>query len=105
MNLSKYSLLLGLIIVMFFVSLIGAHFGFTVNGVPLGGLALNHSSGILGMLDMLWAALEFLFCMATFTIDGVPAILCGVFTIMTIMTGYMLLELLISLVGGAGTPA
>lgn len=72
---SKYALLAFILVVMFTMSIFGAHFGWTVEGVPKGG-------GIGATPSFLWD-------MVTFRIDNMPIIINAVFDIVIILLVFM----------------
>jgi hypothetical protein len=94
MNLSKYNLLLGLLIVMFAVGGVGGHFGYSVNGVPQGGVIGGSSPGILGVVDWIWSSIGFLFSMVTFRVDNMPSFVSAIFVIMSIMVVVLIVSLI-----------
>lgn len=72
---SKYAVLTLILVVMGAVSIFGAHFGWTVNGVPnVGGIG---------------ATPAFLYDMVFFRIDGMPVFITAVFDIVIIMVVFM----------------
>lgn len=94
MHLTKYSVLLGLLIVQCFSGLIGGHFGYTVNGVPQGGAVSAVAPGILGVVEWVWDSMIFMFHMVTFQVDGMPAFVNIIFIIMSIMTVFLIVSLI-----------
>jgi len=94
MSLSKYSLLLGLLIVISFSGLIGSHFGYTVNGVPQGAGISETAPGILGVVEWVWDSMVFMFNMVVFRVDGVPAFVGVIFIVMSIMTVFLIISLI-----------
>jgi hypothetical protein len=86
MHLTKYAVLLGLLIIIVTVAQFGAHFGYTVNGVPQAGAVPGESSWYDGIV--------FMFTMVTFGIDGVPGFLSAIFLIMNIMVLYLIISLI-----------
>jgi hypothetical protein len=94
MHLSKYALLLGLLITIFFTGLMGGHFGYTVNGVPQSGNLSASEPGILGVLSWSWEGIKFMFSMVTFRVDGMPAFVSVIFVIMSIMTIFLIVSLI-----------
>lgn len=99
---TKYSLLLLLVIVMVVAGLFGGHFGYEVDGVPQGGgeyaeLDLgwwSWAEGIIGVVMWVWDAVVFLFNMATFQIDGMPVFISAIFVVMSIMTMMLIVSLI-----------
>lgn len=75
MSWSKYSLLAVILVVMSTMSILGSHFGWTVDGVPHGG--------------SIGSAPAFLWDMASFRIDNMPVFLTAVFDIVVILIIYM----------------
>ena len=75
MTWTKYGLLAFILVLMFTISIFGAHFGWTVDGVPKGG-------GIGATPAFLWD-------MVTFSIDDMPVVINTVFDIVVILLIYM----------------
>lgn len=71
MHWTKYALLTLILVVMGAVSMFGAHFGWTVDGIP-------HAGGI-------GATPAFLGDMLSFRIDGMPVYVSGIFDIILIL--------------------
>lgn len=95
MNLSKYGLLIGLLIVMLTVGAFGNHFGYEVNGVPQGSsLTQGANPGLLGILDFAWDSIVFMFNMTTFQVDGVPAWVGMIFLIMGLAVVFLIVEII-----------
>jgi hypothetical protein len=95
MNLSKYSLLIGLLIIMLTVGLMGNHFGYEVNGVPQGAaLTQGGNPGLLGILDFAWDSIVFMFNMTTFQVDGVPVWVGAIFLIMGLMVVFLIVNII-----------
>jgi len=66
---------------MLVVSMFGAHFGYTVDGVPQGG---GDFSIIKGM--------SYFYDMTTFSIDGAPAELSAVFLLITLLSVFIIVS-------------
>lgn len=95
---TKYAVLAGLVIVALVVGIFGAHFGYTVQGVPRGSdrAVPEDEPGIITALVYAFDCVGFLVLMIFFQVDGVPVWLSSVFLFMGLMT----LVLLASLVRG-----
>jgi len=93
MALSKYSLLLGLLIVMVVTGLFGSHFGYTVNGVPQGGVLMEEAPGVLGIFSWVWSGITFMFQMVTFRVDGMPIFIGVIFGVMSVMVVFLIVSL------------
>jgi len=91
---TKYNVLLGLLCVIFTVSAFGGHFGYTVNGVPQGGMVEQTSPGALGVVDWIFDSIGFFFSMVAFRVDGVPAFINAIFVIMSIMVVVLIVSLI-----------
>jgi len=95
MNLSKYSLLIGLLIIMLTVGLMGNHFGYEVDGVPQGAaLTQGGTPGLLGIVDFVWDSIVFMFNMTTFQVDGVPVWVGAIFLIMGLMVVFLIVNII-----------
>lgn len=93
---NKYAVLAGLAIVILVVGLFGAHFGYTVNGVPQGAELGEGQPGFLGALEYAFAGIAFLVSMAAFRVDGMPVWISSIFIFMAMMA----IMLIASLVRG-----
>jgi hypothetical protein len=92
---SKYDLLLGLVITMVTTSLFGGHFGYEVNGVPqASAMAHEASPGLLGILDFAWDSTLFMFNMTTFQVDGMPIFISAIFLVMGIAVVWLIVNLI-----------
>jgi hypothetical protein len=103
MNVTKYGLLIGLLIIMVVVGLFGGHFGYTVHGVPQGGQVyeepdiggwLSWVEPILGIVSWVWDGITFMWDMVTFQIDGMPVFISSVFLIMSLLSVFLILSLI-----------
>lgn len=92
----KYAVLAGLIITILVTGLFGAHFGYSIDGVPQRQDAIDDNPGIIGVVEYVFDSLGFLFSMVTFQIDGMPTWISAVFIFMSLMA----LTLVISFVRG-----
>lgn len=90
---NKYAVLAGLVIVILVTGLMGAHFGYTVNGVPQGAEVQEGEPGILGALEYAFASIGFLVSMVAFRIDGMPVWISSIFIFMGIMSIMILASL------------
>jgi len=105
-NISKYGLLLGLLIIMVVASIFGGHFGYSVSGVPHGWEAAQAGSSWWGNVLEFWGfgavmdvvaftleSINFMFNMALFRIDNMPAFISVIFLVMSLMTAYLIVNL------------
>ena len=99
MGWSKLGVLALLLVIIFTVSVFCGHFGYSVDGVPQGGI-VEGKPGLLGAVQWGWDALVFLFNMMSFQIDGVPELIGIVFIIMSLLSAFILVT--IFLPGGSG---
>lgn len=99
MGWTKLAVLTLFLIVIFTVSVIGGHFGYTVDGVPQGG-AIESEPGFLGAISWAWNGLGFFYNMVAFNIDGVPTEISVIFLIMSLITIYMIVSTFLP--GGSG---
>jgi len=96
---SKYDVLIGLVIVMITTGLFGNHFGYEVNGVPQGAaMTQGATPGLLGILDFAWDSIVFMFNMTTFQVDGMPVFMGAIFLVM----GLSVVWLVVNLIRGSG---
>lgn len=94
MQLTRYAVLLALVIIIVTTGLVGGHFGYTVHGVPQGGGVLQGSNpGIVGFFDWVWDSIVFLFNMTTFQVDGMPVFISAVFLVMSVMMFFLIISL------------
>lgn len=93
---NKYGVLAGLIIVILVTGLFGAHFGYTVDGVPQSAEVGEGEPGILGALAFAFSSITFLVSMVAFRVDGMPIWISSIFIFM----GMMSVMLVASLVRG-----
>lgn len=93
---TKYAVLAGLAIIILVTGLFGAHFGYTVNGVPQGAEIQEGEPGILGALQYAFASIAFLVSMVAFRVDGMPIWISSIFIFM----GMMSIMLIASLIRG-----
>lgn len=94
---TKYDVLIMLLVVILVSSIIGGQLGYTVNGVPQG--ASDYISEeennpwipdfIEGFTDAIGATVGFVWHMITFGIDGVPFWVSMVFLAMNLLTLYL----------------
>jgi len=90
---TKYDVLLGLLIIQLTSGLVGNHFGYAVNSVPQGATAATANPGLLGIVDYLWDSGVFLFNMTTFRVDGMPVFVSAIFTIMAILVVFIIINI------------
>lgn len=93
---NKYGVLAALVIVILVTGLMGAHFGYTVDGVPQGVEASDEEPGLLGGITYAFSSIGFLFSMVAFRIDGMPIWISTIFIFMGIMS----ITLIVSLIRG-----
>lgn len=93
MSITSYGLLLLLLVVMATVGGIGGYAGYTVSGVPQGGAMSESTPGILGVIEWVWDSIAFLFNMATFQVDNMPAVINVIFVVMSLMTVFLIVKL------------
>ena len=93
---NKYAVLGALVVVILVVGIFGAHFGYSVDGVPVRQDAPDEAPGILAVVDYVFGMLAFLFSMITFQVDGMPIWVASIFIFMSLMA----LTLTISLIRG-----
>jgi len=89
---NKYSLIVGFLVVMGVVGAFGASAGWTVNGVPMGH-TISGSPTVWGALAWVFSALQFMFQMMTFQVDGMPFWIVLVFYFMSMTVAYVLINL------------
>ena len=107
MNISKYGLLFFLLVVIVTVSIFGGYFGYEVSGVPKGFEVQARQPGWWTNVIEFWglggvgdtvaftmAAIGFLFCMATFQVDNMPVFISMVFVIMSLLTGFLIVNVI-----------
>jgi hypothetical protein len=94
MNLSKYGLLAGMLCVMIFSSLVGGHFGYTVNGVPQTADLSLATPGFLGVVEWVWDSIVFMFNMVTFRVDGMPVFVSAIFVVMSVLVVFLIVSLI-----------
>ena len=99
MSWTRLSVTTMFLVIILVVSVFGGHFGYSVNGVPQGGL-VEGQPGILGALSWGWNAIGFYFSMMTFQIDNVPVEVNIVFLVINIITLLMIVSLFLP--GGGG---
>lgn len=107
MHVTKYGLLMFLLVVMMTVSIFGGYFGYTVRGVPQGvsverseptwwenSLEFVGLGALVGVMSFTWNAIGFLFNMATFQIDNMPVFISVIFLIMSILVVAIIVSLI-----------
>lgn len=99
MSWSKLGVLMLFICIIFTVAIFGAHFGYTVNGVPKGG-DIEGKPGILGAIEWGWNAIGFLWDMMTFQVDDCPDIMGYIFAAISLICLFIIVS--IFLPGGSG---
>lgn len=77
---TKISVTILLLVIMLTVSTFGAHFGWSVDGVPKG--AEGNFNIISGM--------SYFYDMVTFSIDGVPGEISAIFLLVTLVSIYII---------------
>jgi len=92
---SKFGVLALLLVLMFVPAAFAGHFGYTVNGVPQGGLSTSAGGMVMDTIGYLNHAL-------TFSIDGMPAGFSLFFVFLTLMMIAVIISFFgnISVVGG-----
>ena len=92
---SKFGVLALLLVLMFVPAIFAAHFGYTVNGVPEGGLSTNSGGMVLDAIGYLTHSL-------TFSIDGMPPAMGFFFIFVIIMMIAVIISMFgnVSIVGG-----
>ena len=102
MGISKYGLLIFLLVVIFSVAGFGGYAGYTVDGVPQAGsldegvVESEEVPGILGVVEWVWDSVVFMFDMITFQVDGMPAFINTIF----LLVGLLIVFLIVSLIRG-----
>lgn len=97
---TRFGILILLLFIIFTVSAIGDHFGYTVDGVPQGGEVVESSPGILGVISWGFGAVGFLFHVMSFQVDGMPELMGMVFIIMSLISVVIFVSLFLP--GGGG---
>ncbi len=92
---SKYSLLLLLLLIIFSTSIFGGHMGYTVDGMPQGSITSNESDpGTFGAFGWAWDSAKYMFHMSTFQVDSMPVWIASIFTIMSLMVTFLIISLI-----------
>jgi hypothetical protein len=92
MHVTKYGILVGLLVIMITSALFGAHFGYTVNGAPA-IITMSEAPGEMNLWDWIWNGAEFLFNMVTFQIDDMPVVVNSLFLIMSLLVVVIIVSL------------
>lgn len=86
---TKQSLLLLLLLIMFITSMIAPHVGYTSGGEVQGGFSADNATDE-NFVSWTWESIEFFWNMTTFQIDNMPMIIQAMWTIMSLMTGLLI---------------
>lgn len=98
MGMSKLDLLLLLLVIIFTVAGFGGCAGYTVNGVPQGGIS-EEDPGLFGVVEWVWDSASFMIAMATFSVDDMPAWMSGIFSVISLMA----IALVVLIIRGGGS--
>jgi len=93
---NKYAVLGALVIVILVTGIMGAHFGYSVDGVPQGVETSDEEPGLLSGITYAFSSIGFLFSMVLFRVDGMPVWMSAIFIFMGIMS----IMLIVSLIRG-----
>lgn len=89
-----YLILLAILIINLCVNQMGLWCGYTVDGVAVASTASTEAPGVFGIIEWVWDSLSFMWNLTTFQVDGIPAILTGVFIIMQLILIYIIIKLI-----------
>lgn len=93
MAISSYGLLLFLTVMIAVVSGFGSLAGYSVAGIQQAGLS-GEAPGLLGVVQWIWDSVQFMFHLATFQVDNMPAFISMIFVIISLMTGFLIIKLI-----------
>ena len=91
---TKYAVLLAILIINFVISQVGVFAGYSINGVAQGSAFSGENPGIFGIIEWVWDSISFMFNLATFQVDNVPAVIAGLFIIVQLMFIYLVVNLI-----------
>ena len=91
---TKYAVIMFLLVVQTVVGLFGGYAGYEVAGVPVVGDISEEAPGIFGIIEWVWDSLTFMFYMLTFQVDNMPVFISAIFVIMLLMSIYLVISLI-----------
>jgi len=89
-----YILLFSILVINLVTSQIGLLAGYTINGVAQASTFSDEAPGVFGIIEWVWDSMAFMFNLATFQVDNIPAILAGIFVIIQLMFVYLVVKLI-----------
>ena len=89
-----YILLIAILIINLVISQVGIFAGYSINGVAQASAFSEEVPGVFGIIEWVWDSMAFMFNLATFQVDNIPAVIAGVFVIIQLLFIYLVIKLI-----------
>ena len=89
-----YILLIAILIINLVISQVGVFAGYTINGVAVASTFSEEVPGVFGIIEWVWDSMAFMFNLATFQVDNIPALIVGIFTIINLVFIFIVVKLI-----------